>query len=168
MGKGLGGEANAPGLFSRRTLEIIGSMTRRDAELFVTLLSFGDPIFQDGAPFVFEPESPLYSDRGLGSVALRHLQTLGLVQVLDLNDWQFASVPAATPPARGSVLAFGRRINVEAPHSTVIALSMGKVLLTQYGLELLRICDRVPAPDGFAEVLADKWRQQGYVVTVLS
>ena len=62
--KVLAGEANAPGSYSKRTVNLLGDLDTRDAELFQSLCRFGWFV-GEFTPLVFDPQATIYSDLGI-------------------------------------------------------------------------------------------------------
>jgi hypothetical protein len=58
--KVLAGEANAPGTFSKRTVNLLGDMDKSDAALFTTLCGFGW-FFSNVAPLIFDSQAEIYT-----------------------------------------------------------------------------------------------------------
>lgn len=52
----LAGEANSPGTYSKRTVNFLGDLDKRDAELFLSLCSFGW-LVGDFTPLIFDTHS---------------------------------------------------------------------------------------------------------------
>jgi hypothetical protein len=162
----LAGEANKPGQFSRRTLEIVASMSKPDAELFVALCGLTDRNFLGGTPFVFAPDSPATTALGLGSHNLGHLESFGLIRLLDLGGWQWkASVPESAP-VKATVMLFGKTLQLENPTASEFVFDLGCVSLTRYGKELLAITEAPPPPADIVDTVAMHLRNKGYTVTV--
>lgn len=72
----LAGEANAPGTFSRRTVNLLADLDKRDAELFTRLCGFGWMI-GNVVPLVFDVQLAIYNDQGITFNSLSHLEALG-------------------------------------------------------------------------------------------
>jgi hypothetical protein len=84
--KVLAAEVNQPGAFSKRTLNLLTDLDRRDVEAFTLLCSFS--IYSLGSPAVFFKSSlvgasynpSFYVKHGLDMSLLNNLQTLGLIE----------------------------------------------------------------------------------------
>lgn len=162
----LAGEANKPGQFSRRTLEIVASMSKPDAELFVALCGLTDRAFLGGTPFVFEPDSPATIALGLGSHNLGHLESFGLIRLLDASEWQWkASVPGPAP-GNATTMLFGKTLQLVNPTASEFVFELGRVSLTRYGKELLAITESPPPPADIVDTVVARLRSKGYTVTV--
>jgi Protein of unknown function (DUF2806) len=76
----LAGEANAPGAFSRRTVNLLADLDKGDAELFMRLCGLNWKIQEDLVPLVFDLGSDIYTRTGITFDMLSHLESLGLIQ----------------------------------------------------------------------------------------
>ena len=78
----LAGEANMPGTFSRKTVNLLADLEKRDAEIFRNLCRFvwkaQDPKL---VPVVFDLNHDIYKRHGIEFVSCTHLEALGLVQL---------------------------------------------------------------------------------------
>ncbi len=88
----LAGEANKPGSFSKRTVNLLGDLDKRDAELFQTLCRLGW-IFGGFTPLIFDSQAPIYNDLGINFSSLSHLDSLGLIQFNSLSGFIRQGLP---------------------------------------------------------------------------
>lgn len=88
----LAGEANAPGSFSKRTVNLLGDLDKRDAELFNTLCRFGW-MFGNFTPLVFDTQEKIYDDLGINFGSLSHLDSLGLIQFNGVSGFNRQRLP---------------------------------------------------------------------------
>lgn len=130
----LSGEANAPGTYSKRTVNILSELDKSDAELFSKLCGFGWMI-GDVVPLVFDFESEKYNEFGINFGSLSHLESIGLAQVNDLTGFSLNDLPKKI-----TVLYYGKSLKLEMPNDTGNKLELGHVLLTKIGQELAPIC----------------------------
>jgi len=146
----LAGEANAPGTYSKRTVNFLGDLNKKDAELFLALCRFG--WFIDGfTPLVFDLKSSFYSDLDINFDSLSHLDSIGLIQFDNLPGFIRTELPQTF-----EVSYFGQPLILEMPNDTGNQLSIGLVLLTQVGQELSLVCQALRV-DGFIEYVKGKW-----------
>lgn len=146
----LAGEANSPGTFSKRTVNLLGDLDKRDAELLTHLCGFTWSI--DGAkPLVFDTGDSIYNEHGISFVSLSHLESLGLIRFDSLAGFQMTGLPKLV-----AANYYGRRVVLTLPKDFGNDLKLGKVLLSRTGQELARVCDARPI-DGFFEYVHDKW-----------
>jgi len=86
--KVLAGEANAPGTYSKRTVNFLSGLDKSDADLFTKLCSFSWLIEQEINLVVFNVRDKIYTDHGIYFEMLFHLEAIGLVQFLPANEVQ--------------------------------------------------------------------------------
>src|ERR1051325_5442333 len=76
--KVLAGEANAPGKYSKRTVNLLGGLDKADAEILVRLCSFA---FMIGGvtPLIYDTDHIIYTKHGVNFGSLSHLESIGLI-----------------------------------------------------------------------------------------
>ena len=148
----LSGEANAPGSFSKRTVNTLADLDRSDAELFTDLAGFiwhrdGMPI-----PLVFDVEATIYTSRRITFASLSHLEDIGLVKFNDITGFSLQGIRK-----KCQLYYYGRGLMLEMPKAENNPLNVGRVLLTKVGWDLIQVCEgrRV---DRFWEYVIDQWR----------
>ena len=147
----LAGEANTPGSFSRRTVNLLSDLDKKDAELFQTLCKFGWSV-GEFTPLVFDSEAPIYNNEGINFSTLSHLDSLGLIQFNALTGFDKQGLP------ENFTLAYcGQPLPLEMKNSQKNQLSVGQVLLSQAGQELAQVV-RVPGVDAFYDYVKDQWK----------
>ena len=148
----LAGEANVPGTYSKRTVNLLSDFDRRDAELFTKLCGFGWMI-PDAVPLVFDEKAEIYNEHEINFGSLNHLGDIGLVQFDGIAGFQRFNLPQ-----RLVVHYYGKPLLLEIPEAADSKLDIGNTLLTQIGWELAAICGSKPV-DGFYEYVKDQWKQ---------
>jgi len=146
----LAGEANTPGTYSKRTVNFLGDMGKKDAELFLALCSFGW-IIGSFNPLIFDVQATIYNDKGINFGALTHLDSIGLIQFNHLSGFERQGIPKAI-----TVLYRGQPLLLTMENEKDNKLSIGKVILTQVGNELALVC-KAPGVDGFIDYVKEKW-----------
>jgi len=152
----LAGEANSPGSYSRKTVNVVANLDKFDAEMFTRLCSFG---FWMGGFFeilVYNSEDDIYKKRGVNFDRLSLLDSIGLVQFSPLTGYQFLALPD-----KGYTLYFDQKVWLEFPPGKKPSLDVGHVLPTQVGRQLISVCKGSPV-DGFTEYVKERWRSFGY------
>jgi len=147
----LAGEANTPGTYSKRTVNFLGDLDKRDAELFMTLCSFGWFI-DKFTPLIFDMDAAIYNDNGLNFDKLSHLDSIGLIQLNKIGGFSKRGLPKIF-----TALYYGQPLTLTMKNETNNKLSVGKVLPTQTGVELARVC-KAPSVEGFIDYVKEKWR----------
>ncbi len=165
--KVLAGEANAPGSFSRKTVNLIADLNASDGKLFTQLCCFCWVIGRGPVPLIFgfgdhhqpgfsKEDGAIYHRHGIHFDTVRHLEALGLVQVGAGN----YSISFAGKSL--DVFYFGKKLSIDFHPVLEGVLPTGHVLLTRAGEELAPHCGSWPI-DGFFELVRDKWPQTAIV-----
>ena len=159
----LAGEANNPGSISRKTINILGDMDKADAELFTTLSKF---VWRIGgtliAPiFVSDlPEDRLrYSDVGIDLPVLANIEALGLIHTASLG------IHLRVQPTTFVASYFANAAEITMSETAPHGLTVGDVLLTASGRQVVSICERTPV-EGFFEFMCTKWSESDGVESV--
>ena len=93
----LAGEANAPGAFAKRTINLVADLDKSDAELFMCLCGFCWMI-GDLVPLAFDVNDEVYRRNSISFNALTHLESLGLVRFDDFAGFAKLRVPKQITP----------------------------------------------------------------------
>ncbi|MGA2619050.1 MAG: DUF2806 domain-containing protein [Thermoguttaceae bacterium] len=161
----LAGEANEPGHFSRKTINLVADLNKRDAELF-TRLCRCNWVVGDVVPLVFPKDfavahqfdiSSIYVQYGITFDVLTHLHTLGLIVYNGIQTYGKQGLPA-----RFMVFYFGRPLALVMKPKMANLLDTGQVILTKAGRELARFCGATPI-DGFYDLVAKHWKAKGLI-----
>jgi hypothetical protein len=147
----LAGEANSPGSYSKRTVNILGDLDKADAELFQALCGFGWNV-GSFTPLVFDEQAEIYNNKGINFGALNHLDSIGLIQFNSLSGFNRQRIPKSL-----TVTYCGQPLTITMENETDNTLPIGKVLLTRTGMELAMVC-KAPGVDGFVDYVKEQWR----------
>lgn len=149
----LAGEANRPGSYSKRTVNFLAGLDKRDAALFQSLCRFGW-IVGTFTPLVFDGgESAVYRAAGLDFNALTHLNSIGLIQFNTVTGFVRTGLPRDF-----TVHYCGRPLRLTLEQEMDNRLEIGKVLLTQIGRELVPIC-KASGVKGFDDFVRGHWKK---------
>lgn len=147
----LAGEANKPGSYSRRTVNLLADLDPSDAVLFGKLCGFLWMVGREPTPLVFDSEAEIYTKSGITFTSLHHLETLGLVSLNDLGGFIRKGFGGR------AVVSYGARAVRLTPNGDPPQIGIGKVIFSQAGMELASIADgRVV--DGFFEYVLGQWK----------
>lgn len=151
----LAGEANSPGKFSKRTVNLLSALDKSDALLFAQLCGF---VVSIGGPcaLVYDPTHEIYTNHGINFGALAHLESIGLVRFSELAGYSRFGFGQ-----KGNVRYFGTGIWIEFPQPENNELQVGKVLLTQAGQQLASIATAGPV-EGFPDYVREQWKKFGH------
>lgn len=150
----LAGEANTPGVYSRRTINMLHSFDKHDAELFKSLCGFccyyGQPRL-----LILDYNNPLYKKYNIMFATLKHLEHIGLVSFDALDGFSQNGIGK-----NFKAFYFGVPFIMEFQKEKDNNLSIGHVLLTQTGEELASVCGALPV-DGFLDYAIAEWQKEG-------
>jgi len=150
----LAGEANRPGTYSKRTVNLVAALDKPDAELFQTLMCYSWQI--GGAqPLVFDLSANIYAERGINLVQLEHLDDIGLINLESIGGYTHQKLPQKI-----IVTYFETPVTLAWENEAKNELDVGKCLLTKAGKQLAPICNATPI-DGFLEHALQHWQTKG-------
>ena len=148
----LAGEANAPGTYSKRTVNFLSDLDKAEADLFTQLCGF---VWMIGKLelLVFDETAEIYNEHGIDFDSLSHLESIGLVQFGESANFMIEGLPK-----RLTVVYYDRLLVLKMPKDADNMLTVGKVLLTRIGKELAPISGSQPV-DGFVEYVKARWKR---------
>lgn len=152
-------EATKPTTFSKRTVNFVASMDKKDAALFTALGQFVWSLENEPIAVVFDTSSDFLEIRGLTYTTFKHLDAIGLISFQPITGYQAGSLPKHT-----TLVYYGRSVLIEFPQDTDNRLGLGEVFLTTVGRELFPICGAGLNEDYFRFVL-QHWRSRGLKLT---
>lgn len=152
----LAGEANAPGTFAKRTVNLLADLDKDDAELFMRLCGFVW-VIRGYVPLVYDAQDEIYNRNGINFNTLSHLESLGLIQFNSISSFQRLKLPKTI-----TAFYYGRLTNLTFPAEIDNALSLGQVLLTRAGQQFAPVCGSTPV-EGFYDYVYDKWAAMSLV-----
>jgi hypothetical protein len=162
----LTGEANKPGSFSKRTIDLVATLDKRDAQLFNRLCSYvwhfegkNRGVFDDLVPII-ENVGVRPSGQGFIFMDLVHLDSIGLTQFS--NSIGYIRVPLTEDEDRILASYFGKKIGIDLDASSR-TLATGCTVLTQSGAELAQICKAAPLENHFVDALY-RWANNGAII----
>ena len=148
----LAGEANAPGTYSKRTVNFLSDLDKADADLFSKLCGFGWMI-GNFVTLVFDVQAEIYNRYGINFSSLSHLESIGFIKFDNLAGFKRLGFPKTF-----GIFYYDRLLFLEMPNDADNQLEIGRVLLTKIGQELAPMCRSKPV-DGFWDYVTDKWKQ---------
>ena len=104
----LAGEANTPGSYLRRTVNLLSDLEKADATLFKRFCGFAWEV-GDLNPLVFESRNEIHNRHGVNFRSLEHLDSIGLIQFGKMIGI------TAVAPQRYSAIYYGRRLTLNMP-----------------------------------------------------
>lgn len=154
----LAGEATSPGTYSKRTVDFVGSMDKKDAELFSKFCQF-TWTFKEPTPLIFDTDHEIYTGAGIDFSSLKHLDTIGLISFEFTSGYRIQQFRKRTV-----VHYFGRPTIIEFPADHDNDLQIGKALFTQAGKELVNICG-AQQNEGFYQYAVEQLSKNGAILS---
>lgn len=130
----LAGEATTPGTYSKRTIDFVATMDRKDAELFTKFCQF-TWIIGEPTPLVFDASDDIYAKSGITFSSLKHLDSIGLISFESVSGYNMRGFGK-----HAVIFYFGHPTLIEFPKDHENKIELGKTLFTQAGKELETIC----------------------------
>jgi len=156
----LAGEANSPGKFSKKTVNIVANLDKSDAEAFTRLCGFGFSISHSFEILIYDIEDKIYTGHGITFDTISNLESVGLIQFNPLTNYRLV-IRLVIPSDRGFTQYFDQRLWLEFPQGKKMEVNTGHVFLTQAGRQLASLCEAGPV-DGFIDYVKEKWKGFGY------
>ncbi len=153
----LAGEANNPGSFSRRTVNLVADLDKRYAELFKNLCGFAWVIGNIAPLLVFDAHAEIYNRRGITFEVLAQLESLGLIRFDHVAGFKLMGFRK-----KAKISYYGAPLELEFPNDCDNELPTGTAILTQAGQELAPICGSTLV-EGFFEYVYDRWAEVSLV-----
>lgn len=159
----LAGEANVPGSFSKRTINLVAELDKSEVDLFTVICRYAFTAPHGYRyPIVLELQDSIYQQNGIGFSSLTDLANIGLVTM------HSPSIVSAvlTPDAEASLQYFGNEIVLSFPQGLSRNIAVGCATFTNSGLELSNLSAAQPVP-GLIEYVAQHWQRSGITVRVI-
>jgi hypothetical protein len=154
----LAGEATTPGTFSKRTVDLISTIDKADAELFTRFCQFVW-VIGDVVPLIYDFANDIYKSAGITFDSLKHLDAIGLISLETIAGYQRQGFGKY-----GRVYYYGQQTNLEFPADTNNNLETGHALLTTVGKQLVPICGS-KSNNKFYEYAIEKWFARGIITS---
>jgi hypothetical protein len=153
----LAGEANSPGTFAKRTVNLLADLDRSDAELFTHLCGFNWTICGLLIPLTFDVKHNVYNNEKLDFDALSHLDSLGLIKFNGIGVYTVQNQPKKT-----SAFYYDRTAELTLKNEMGNNIPAGHTMLTQAGQQLASFCGSRPV-EGFFEYVCLTWMESGVI-----
>ena len=154
----LAGEANKPKSFSRRTVDLVATLDKADAELFTNFCTFLWTA-SGSVPMIFDVNDQIFKNFGINFMSLTHLDDIGLISFSNIMTFSRLSLPR-----RAMLSYYGQHVIIEFPDDQN-NLGTGHALLTRAGQELANICSSTPSEEYFQYVLK-RWSNKNYILSM--
>ena len=155
----LAGEANQAGAFSKRTVEFVSTVSKRDAEQFTRLCRHVWAIHGHAVPLILDADSPLCTANEIFFPTLSSLELLGLIHFNNLTGFVFRQLPEVV---RVSYCGDAFQLTIPGSHGVQKGkLKVGKALFSPMGLELFRVI-QTHGLQGMVSHVLEHWVLKGY------
>ena len=152
------GEATTPGTFSKRTVDFVSTIDKKDAALFTSFCQFAW-MLGELCPLLYDVQNEIYTKHGINFVSLKHLDSIGLISFESVSGYQRQGFGKY-----GQTFYYGRPTLLEFPADTGNSLEIGHVLFTATGRELAPICGS-EMNQAFYEYVIDHWFKRGIILS---
>jgi len=152
----LAGEANAPGCYSKRTVNFLSSLDKADAELFTQLCTF-TWVIESIVPLIYDFKGEIYKKHRITFESLIHLESIGLIQLDYLLNFRSSELPKIFTASY-----YGKAVELEFQKGAENEINVGSALFTKIGAELAPICGAQPDAE-FYEYVMSKWNQLPHI-----
>lgn len=142
LGKILAGEANSPGSYSKRTINILQSLGKEEALWFSSICRACFDFGGMKVPYVINVNATIYDNVGITHARVKELESLGLLIFGDTRVLYY-KFENGICQARYDGFIF----DFSDQHDTPDGLNVGQVLFTKPGSELARSFDAPPIPE---------------------
>jgi hypothetical protein len=154
--KVLAGEANSPGKFSKRTVALLASLDKSEAEFFTSVCRF----ICSEMVLLYDEYHQIYTSHGVSIGILHHLTDVGLLKYEPLTGFGIEFARQSVP-----LRYFGREMVVTISQPLPFRFDIGKVYLTKSGGDLASVCASTEVPR-FVDYLTGVWRGKNFAVQI--
>jgi hypothetical protein len=155
----LAGQANKPGSFSKRTIDLVATFDKSDAETFSKFCTYIWMIGGEPISVIEDLNKEIFQKAGVTFAMLTHLDNIGIITFNNIAGFMLQNLPKI-----GEVYYHGLFIDIEFPLENDNTLQVGKALLARAGMELAAISGSVSSEEYFMDTL-ESWIQRGYFLT---
>lgn len=154
----LSGEATTPGTYSKRTVDFVSTIDKKDAALFTAFCQFVW-VVGESHPLIYEVDNKIYEKHGITFESLKHLDAIGLISFESTSGYLRRGFGKY-----GHVFYYGKPMTIEFPTDVDNQISVGHALLTSIGRELVAICGSARNQE-FYEYVVENWAKQGLILS---
>ena len=150
----LSDETNNPGKYSKRTVNLVSTLDKSDAELFMNLCSYVWSINGRPVPLVLEVRDNIYKNNSITFDALNYLDTIGLIEFEPFPGYKLTNFSQ-----KAILNYFGKNVNITFRNEANNELNIGHVMFSQIGYELYQIANATSIPE-FFDTSIKHWNNQ--------
>jgi hypothetical protein len=153
----LSSEVNVPGMFSKRTISLVASMEKREADSFTKLCSFKIDL-PEPVVIVYELKDEIYKQNEISFTMLKNLDSIGLISFEKIAGYKRTELPE-----HFFINYFDRKVEIKLPERRKNCIDIGSVLLTSSGYELINICGAQPKYE-ILEYILGQWKKRNITI----
>ncbi len=150
----LSGEANKPGSYSKRTLELVSTLDKLEAHLFTRLCSFAISA-SEIVPLIVNIDDKIYSENGVNFFSLSNLETIGLIKFDNIAGFVFQKLSKEV-----IIHYYGIPIRFRFSQDSENKLEIDHVMLTRAGQQLAPVCGS-QMNHGFINYIIEHYKKTG-------
>lgn len=154
----LAGQANNPGAFSRKTVNLVADLDKRDAELFTDLCRFVWVVNNTMVPLIYDTHADIYNRYGINFGTMVHLEYLGMVRFNSVSGFRIRNLPATVTTTYYSMPVSVLTMDRDGNNCFIV----GTTMFTQAGLELAGVVNALGIPE-FYNYVYDRWASDSLV-----
>jgi len=156
--KVLAGEANNPGKFTKKTVELVSQIEKSDAEMFAKLCT---TVWMIGVPtaIIFDEQHETTQNIGHSFDSLSHLDDLGFITFGSVGGFMRTNLPNSF-----NIVYFGAVVGIEINGNAPYQLSTGRVKLSKVGEQLASISHTKPSKE-YLDYVLNHWIDMGVSVS---
>jgi len=160
----LSGEANNPGNYSKRTINLLSGLDKSDAVLFTKICNYTINIIGRQSLFIDNIESEPYKNNGIKFIDLQNLENIGLINFNYMSGFQIDIDSGSQDAINKKIVLkyYENKFNLYKPIKGKESIDIGKVIFTKIGRELSQICIGKPVK-GFENYLIEKFIASGWI-----
>jgi hypothetical protein len=151
----LAGEANKPGYFSKRTVDLVDSLDKKDADFFTRFCSFVW-FFGDLSSLTFDLNKMTDFDPPMTFQAINHLDSLGLISIQNVGGYAKSKIGK-----RLVVQYYQKPVVLQLPLESDNSVPVRQSMLTATGSQLAALCGSKPNV-AYYEAILDNWISSNY------
>jgi len=154
----LSGEATKPRTYSKRTIDFISSIDKKDADLFTKMCTFVCCLTSPEL-LIYDSVDEVYNKNQINFSELKHLDSLGLISFEPVSGYKVRKLPK-----QFIIYYYGRLTEVECPNDGDNNIDIGKAMLTNMGKELIAISGGIPDEE-FYNYMCSRLLGQGLILS---
>lgn len=155
----LAGEANNPGNFSKRTVNLVAELNKVEVELFGSLCRYAFEIGEGHHPVVLDWSNSIYAKNGVTFASVTHLSNIGVISLHATGNVH------ASLEDDAKLRYHDQLIDLSFPNGCPRRVNIGWVTFSASGWELSKLVP-VEAVSGLVDYVLEFWKRYGITASV--